>query len=413
MNFFSDICLNLILLFFPMLVYLVCFAYKSNLSDKYLDKLFDFVLVLSSFLIFIYGNYKNMYLSLIINVPLIFSYLRKRSIFVILSVVLVLYQVYVFKFNILIVVLEYLLYYFVNYFIRKRNFLLYGNIMYFIVVKSFFVSFYSFYYLDPINGVFVNLGYIFLSLFFLYLATFLYYKLVQKTEDFVKLNEIDNMANNEKTVRNCLFRVTHEIKNPIAVCKGYLDMISKDKMDQYLPIIKSEINRSLMIMDDVLACSLIKLNLDIIDLNLLLEDTYQMAVLLLKDRGDNLVLDINDDEVYFMGDFDRLKQVMVNLIKNSIEARRDEGDLLINIRGYLSNDSYIIEVCDNGIGIDRKNLGKVGEMFFTTKVTGTGLGVNLCKEIIEGHKGSISYFSKKNNGTKVVIKLPIDKYLNV
>ena len=68
-----------------------------------------------------------------------------------------------------------------------------------------------------------------------------------------------------------------------------------------------------------------------------------------------------------------------------------------------------IKVSDNGVGMDYKTLNNLFTPFFTTKQNGTGLGVSLSKEIIEKHDGSIEYFSKENKGTKVIIKLPLEK----
>ena len=75
----------------------------------------------------------------------------------------------------------------------------------------------------------------------------------------------------------------------------------------------------------------------------------------------------------------------------------------------VRNNYLIIEVKDNGIGMDKDVLEKIGENFYTTKTNGTGLGVSLSKEIINLHGGSLSYKSKKNIGTTAIIKLPIKK----
>ena len=76
----------------------------------------------------------------------------------------------------------------------------------------------------------------------------------------------------------------------------------------------------------------------------------------------------------------------------------------------MKKNNYIyIEVKDNGKGMEKCDLEKVDELFYTTKKNGTGVGVALCKEIINAHEGTIEYDSKLNKGTKVLIKLPILK----
>ena len=114
---------------------------------------------------------------------------------------------------------------------------------------------------------------------------------------------------------------------------------------------------------------------------------------------------IINDEIYIEGDYNRLKQVFVNLLKNSLEAI--EGDGNIKIITHVLKKKYYIEIIDNGIGMDDETLDKVKEMFFTTKKNGSGLGVSLSNEIIKAHNGSIDYFSRLGNGTKVVVKLPV------
>jgi len=138
--------------------------------------------------------------------------------------------------------------------------------------------------------------------------------------------------------------------------------------------------------------------------NMLMEEVYECVRILLINRSIDLIYNINDDEVYVEGDYNRLKQVFINILKNSLEAI--EGNGKIEIRGYEDVSSYYIEIIDNGKGIDSDNLEKIGEMFYTTKKNGTGLGVCLSNEIIKVHGGSLKYDSKYGEYTKVIVKLP-------
>ena len=95
------------------------------------------------------------------------------------------------------------------------------------------------------------------------------------------------------------------------------------------------------------------------------------------------------------------------MMKNSVESIEGKGN--IKIRSYKKRSSFYIEVSDNGSGMDKETLARMTEMFFTTKVKGSGLGVALSMEIIKAHDGSMKYFSKKGEGTKVVIELPVSK----
>ena len=116
------------------------------------------------------------------------------------------------------------------------------------------------------------------------------------------------------------------------------------------------------------------------------------------------------DEIYIEGDYDRLKQVLINLIKNSIESIKKDDIGLIKLKINYTFKKVCIILEDNGIGMNKETLKRIGEPFYTTKKNGTGLGVKLSKEIVELHNGKIIYESKLGKGTMVKIFLPIKKH---
>ena len=103
------------------------------------------------------------------------------------------------------------------------------------------------------------------------------------------------------------------------------------------------------------------------------------------------------DEIYIEADYNRLKQVLINIFKNSIES----GASIIKVE--IIDD--MIKISDNGSGMDFETLSRIKEPFYTTKKSGTGLGVPLSIEIIEAHGWNINYESKMNVGTNVIIKM--------
>ena len=217
----------------------------------------------------------------------------------------------------------------------------------------------------------------------------------------VDLNSTLYELEKEKTLINALFKLTHEIKNPIAVCKGYLDMVDyhdEEKLKKYLPILENEIGRTITIMDDYLDCARVHVDKEEIDIVMLLEETLDSI---------NPKFEIPDDEIYISADYNRLKQVFINIFKNSIEAKDKKRPLTIDIDAKVKDNKAYISISDNGVGIENENLDKMGQMFFTTKEKGTGLGVSLSKEIITLHGGNIKYKSIKNKGTTVTITLPV------
>lgn len=105
------------------------------------------------------------------------------------------------------------------------------------------------------------------------------------------------------------------------------------------------------------------------------------------------------------GDDKKLKQVLLNIIKNRIESMPKAGD--IHIRAYQKTEGHLcMFVEDQGFGIEKEKLEKIGKAFYTTKENGTGLGLMITYKIIEEHQGSIAIQSSMGIGTKVEIFLP-------
>ena len=227
----------------------------------------------------------------------------------------------------------------------------------------------------------------------------------------MNLNTAIKELEKEKVLRTSLFKLTHEIKNPLAVCKGYLDMLdlnNKDKILKYIPIIKGEIERTLTLMDDYLDYTKVKIQKEEVDIYLLLNDIIESLELFFKENKINLEYLVPDDELYLRVDYNRIKQVIVNILKNATEARDiNKEELIIKIRTRVTKNYFKIIIEDNGIGMDKDVLEQVTDLFFTTKKNGTGLGTSLSKEIVELHGGKIKYLSEVGIGTTVIINLPI------
>ena len=187
-----------------------------------------------------------------------------------------------------------------------------------------------------------------------------------------------------------------------------MDINDKIKTEKYIAIIRSEMNRALIVMNDFMSLSNISIRNEILDIYMLIEDVKETMENLLSAKNVKLEIPYFNDELYIMGDYDRLKQVLVNMIKNASEANATK----ILIKTDVSKNNICIKIEDNGSGITREDLKKIGEVFFTTKTNGNGIGVNLSKEIISLHKGSITYNSKVDEGTTVNICLPIEKGIN-
>lgn len=414
MEFFETFLINGIYILFPLLLYIVYVAYKNNLDQKKQQFALEVALFASLILVMRHGStYKEGCYVVFLNIPLLISYMKKKDWTALwISIVLICYLHVTLKFGYPLLIFEYSIYFFIYQLVKRKNWTFDRFLNLFTLAKATMLSFEVFFYYGNTEPFLINLNLTLASILIFYSGAILIYYLLQKAEDVIQLNKVMKELENEKQLRSSLFRITHEIKNPIAVCKGYLDMIdvrNQQKVEKYVPIIQREISRTLTLMDDFLDYTRIKIQQDILDIYFLLEDITDNLYPLFSAQKIDTDFEIPEEELFLLGDYDRLKQVFINVFKNAKEAEATK----VILKTKRLKDQIKITVWDNGIGMDEETLKRVGEMFFTTKAKGSGLGTGLSKEIIELHGGILKYESKLGVGTKVSIYLPIQKEVNV
>ena len=410
MNLIEEIFLNLILILFPILIYFLYSCYILIKNKKYNELLLCLTLFTSLYIFLKYGSSINdNRILLFSNIPIIVTYLKKKGyLAIILSSFVILYSYYIFNYSVVILTIKLISYYIFYVISVKRKIKDNEFIAIIAVIQGFFLSF-EYFFVNTIKDVYMLIAIFLITILFYFITFSILYlsnSISKMTNLFYEIKELER----EKEIKNSLFKLTHEIKNPLSVCKGYLDMLdinNQTKLNKYIPIVKQEINRSLNIMNDFLEYSKIKIKKEIIDISVLLDDVYDSFKILNKSHHIKLKYNEKDDEMYINGDYDRLKQVLLNLLKNSQEAIVDKG--IITIDSKIKDNKYVIIVEDNGVGMDKETLKQIKNLFYTTKKCGSGIGVSLSQEIIRAHGGTLNYFSKLNQGTKVEIELPSQK----
>lgn len=391
MNLFYSLLLLIIMVVFPFTIYFIYLVYTKTLQKEKSNLILDFV-IFSSFYLTIRYNLNNNFSLILINIPLIISYYCNRKIMIILlSMLSIVYYNQYLDINYIFLILEYIIYYGIYILYKKESI----NI---ILIIKFIIS--TIFFIKKQNIILINIIIFIIIKFLLYMF--------DKTEQIISLNKTFNQINENNKMYESLFKITHEIKNPIAVIKGYLDMYddNPENHKKYINIIKGEVNRLLILLEDFLSINRLKIKKDIIDITLLIEEVIENFKPIIKNK--HIKINFKQDEIFIEADYDRLKQVFINLIKNSIEAISDNGIIDINIKIY--EDSIMISVKDNGIGMKKEELEKLKYPFYTTKPNGTGLGLYLSKEIINKHNGSMTFESI--DGMNIKIKLPYDARLN-
>lgn len=406
MNLFENVLLDVMLILFPMILYLLYNAYNEVYNLKKSDLCLDFAIITSFYLVLTFRPDNYSYPYLMMNVPLSLAYLkdRRKSILAI-SLLCILILSFNYEISFIYFMFEYLIYFVLYKIMDKFTF---ANL--FIIMKLFFFLLYEVLEKPYLFG---NNTYISKALTILIpfiLVTYIIIFAFKKASTIITYKEDSKKLEKEKELRLSLFKITHEIKNPIAVCKGYLDMFDFNdinKSKKYVGVMKNEINRVLILLEDFLSINKIKIEKDIIDINLLLEEMTNSFLPILKEKNIDKIFNINKDELFINADYNRLNQVFINIMKNSIEAITDNG--VISVFLVKNKDSIEIHIEDNGIGMDEEELNNIKKPFFTTKKRGTGLGVYLSRQIVEAHGGKIEYASKKYIGTKTIVILPYEE----
>lgn len=225
------------------------------------------------------------------------------------------------------------------------------------------------------------------------------YILKQKVEQHKNLNAIGQMTAS----------IAHEIRNPMTSLKGFIELLKincSENEKKYLNVMNSELERMDSILSEILYLSnpneriyeevqFTKIIHNVIELMNPLAElkniTFQM----------NKIEPVNEKVI---GNENRLKQMMINLVKNAIEVMDSGGNITIKIYNEINN--LKVAVCDEGKGIKEEEISNLFTPFYTTKENGSGLGLILVKKVIEEHDGEISVESKLGIGTTFTIKLP-------
>ncbi|CAG9622957.1 ATP-binding protein [Sutcliffiella rhizosphaerae] len=200
--------------------------------------------------------------------------------------------------------------------------------------------------------------------------------------------------------------VAHEIRNPVTVLKGFVQLLSRDtKEKEFYLIMDKELERINQITNEFMALAkpqAIKIKKENI------KDLIKEVCVFLESEAfiQQVVMEVVylEEDIRIDCEANQIKQVLINIIKNGMEAMPDGGK--IKIQYYLEAGNVYLSVMDEGHGIAKEMLENVGKPFFTTKGQGTGLGLMVSMKIIENHGGNLTIHSEEYNGTTIIISLP-------
>ena len=237
-------------------------------------------------------------------------------------------------------------------------------------------------------------------------------------------NSKDEAEKLARTKELFMANMSHEIRTPVTAISGFTDQLlhesSNGNITRSLKIIKSSSDHLVKIIDDILDFSKLqnnKLTLEKVHFSIsqLLEDVYMLFEKQAQQNNTSLSYSLSPDTpAVLLGDPYRLKQIMINLISNSVKFTKN-GDVhfaVSSINKQSGEIELVVEFKDTGIGIDESKLNLVfedftqAEMSTTRKYGGTGLGLSIVKRLIELHNGTINFRSWKNQGTEITCRVP-------
>ncbi|MFE7061276.1 PAS domain S-box protein [Sutcliffiella sp. NPDC057660] len=201
--------------------------------------------------------------------------------------------------------------------------------------------------------------------------------------------------------------IAHEIRNPLTAIKGFFKLLERemDQKKEYFHIIESELSRIELILSELLLLAKPhKVRIQQVSLDTLLKDvtTLLETQAIMNNVWFEMKLDAKDP--FIQCDDNQVKQVFINLIKNGIEAMSEGGNIFIETED--DGVEVIIRIRDEGSGIPEEIIARLGEPFFTTKTTGTGLGLMITFNIIKNHHGTVSVKSEVEQGTTFEVRFP-------
>lgn len=207
--------------------------------------------------------------------------------------------------------------------------------------------------------------------------------------------------------------IAHEIRNPLAGISGSIQLLSQDFSDptqqKLMNIILREIDRLNVLITEFLDYAKPE---TVPDTEMNLTQVVEDVILNVKKRPDvatDFQWSVEAEEVFILGFPEKLKQAVLNILINAVQAIREGDQKRIDVKLKRDADGAVLSIRDYGSGMSDETKKKMFEPFHTTKIKGTGLGLAVTHKILELHRAEIEIESELNKGTEFIIKIPVVK----
>lgn len=204
----------------------------------------------------------------------------------------------------------------------------------------------------------------------------------------------------------------HEIRNPLTSIIGFTQLLDVDeKQANYISIIRAELDRMKNLVNQFVMMGKPTVSERTLkQLNPLVFETVELMKSNAHLHNVELEFDANTENITVCMDSSQIKQVLINFIKNAIEAMPEGGEISVHLT--KNEENAVISIEDDGKGMSEEEVKQLGTPFFSTKRSGLGIGLSICFDIMEAHNGEIAIDSEIGKGTKARLILPYHKEEN-
>jgi two-component system sensor histidine kinase HydH len=242
--------------------------------------------------------------------------------------------------------------------------------------------------------------------------SFSYIILFRDLTEVVHLKKEIETSRRLAAIGNLAAGVAHEIRNPLSSIKGFATYFKERLQDipedgKIADIMIQETERLNRVVSRLLDFARpLKMEMRLFSLHLLIRDTLKIIAGQAKEKNIAIEAALPTHNFEALIDSDRMRQALLNLCINAVEAMNKGGVLSVSL-STMENGKYRVDVSDTGCGIGTDDIPRIFDPYFTTKSSGTGLGLAISHKIIEAHKGEITVKSEEGKGTTVSIILPV------
>ena len=294
---------------------------------------------------------------------------------------------------------------------NKFNRIIFGTVISLMNVIVYLIALRS--YFEVLNKEYWTVAFYYLSTSGLTMAITL--TMIEKINSNIKKRELYFHAEKLHVMSEISASVSHEIRNPLTVTKGFLQLLSVSKTitqkDQvYIDYSLKELVRAETILNDYLAFAKPQ-SIHMVYADLKEDMEYVKNILTPFAKFNNVDITYQfSNSLMRKYDQNQMKQCLINLLKNAIESMKEEGGIL-SIHVFEQSKNIVIRVEDEGIGMTKQEILQLGKPFYSTKTEGTGLGMMMVYGTISKLKGEVKVQSKKGKGTIFTITIPSLKYV--